>query len=206
MKKINFSRRFGITSGIVALVGTLLLPAIAGAATNTANTTINATVDAVISITSSSPVALSLTPTSGGVVTSASDTVTVNTNNAAGYTLTFADSNSNADLISGSDTFGPHAGTQASPTALANSKWGYAVASLGGFDSSYSVETNNGSSTSKWAGVPVNASPNTLKTTSSTAAKTAQPMARNNFLNCVKCFACTKPPKPPVINWLLQYR
>lgn len=146
-----------------------LSPLVAAAATSSANTTINATVNAVISITTSSTVTLNLTPTAGGVVTSSSDTVTVNTNRTAGYTLTLEDADATTTLVSGSDTFTAHTGTFAAPTALSNGTWGYAVASAGGFDASYSTETNNASSTSKWAGVPASGSGVTLKTTGSTA-------------------------------------
>ncbi len=73
-------------------------------------------------------------------------------------------------MVSGANTITAHAGTQAAPTALANGKWGYAVATVGGFDGSYSAETNSTTSTSKWAGVPATGSPNTLKTTATTAS------------------------------------
>ena len=165
----NVKRQITIGSCLLAVLGVALSPAIVGAASSTANTTINATVATAISITSSSTVSVSLTPTSGGVVSSNSDTVTVNTNNGTGYTLTFADSDTNTNLVSGSDNIAAHAGTQAAPTALASNRWGYAVAALGGFDASYATETNAASSTTKWAGVPSSAAPNTLKTTSATA-------------------------------------
>ena len=144
-------------------------PVIASAASSSANTTINATINSVISISTSSTVAVSLTPTAGGVVSSNSDTVTVNTNNTAGYVLTLADNDATTTLVSGANTIAAHSGTYASPTALANNTWGYAVAALNNFDGSYSAETNNGSSTSKWAGVPATGSPQTLKTTATTA-------------------------------------
>jgi hypothetical protein len=163
-------QRIGVAGAVVAAGLAIVSPAIASAVSNTANTTINATVAIALSITSSSTVSISVTPTSGGVVSSSSDTVTVNTNDAAGYTLTLADSDTNTNLVSGGNNIAAHSGTQASPTALTANKWGYAVATVGGFDASYSTETNNGSSTSKWAGVPSSASPNTLKTTSSTAS------------------------------------
>ncbi len=154
----------------LAVFGLAVAPAVASAASSSANTTINATVGSTISITTASPVALSLTPTSGGVVTSASDTVTVNTNNSTGYALTLEDNDATTTLVSGGNTFTAHSGTFAAPTALANGTWGYAVASAGGFDASYSTENSNGSSTSKWAGVPASGSAVTLKTTGSAAS------------------------------------
>lgn len=159
----------------VAVVVVASSPIIASAASNTANTTINASVADVISITTNGPVALSLTPTAGGVVTSASDTVTVNTNRSSGYNLGIADSDATTTLASGGNSFAAHSGTKTAPTALANNTWGFAVATgttgigTNGFDASYSAESNATSSTSKWAGVPASGSPVMIKTTAATA-------------------------------------
>ena len=152
----------------IALV--LSAPILASAATTTGSTTINASVAAVISISTSSNVNISLTPTTGGVVSSASDTVTVNTNNTAGYVLTMSASDATTSLTSGGNTIAAHTGTQASPTALATNRWGYRVVGVGGFGATaYNAETNNGSSTSTWAGVPASGAANTLKTTATVA-------------------------------------
>ena len=160
-----------ISSIVFALLMTLASPALVSAASNTASTTISATVAPVISISTGSTVSISLTPTPGGVVSSASDTVTVSTNNTAGYTLTLADSDATTTLVSGGNSIGAHAGTQAVPTALAANKWGYRVVNIGGFGASaYSAETNAGSSTSTWAGIPATGSANTIKTTAATAS------------------------------------
>ncbi len=152
-----------------SIFGIAALPMVASAATSSANTTITANVGAAISITTNSPVSFALTPTSGGVVSSSSDTVTVNTNNATGYTLTLEDADASTTLTSGGNNFTAHSGTFASPTALSSGTWGYALASAGGFDASYSTETSNGSSTSKWAGVPASGSAVTIKTTGTSA-------------------------------------
>lgn len=144
-------------------------PVAASAASQTSNTTINATVNEVISMTTSGTVALSLTPTVGGVVSSASDTVTVSTNRTTGYTLTLKNADTSTSLVSGGNNITAHTGTPAAPTALTNGTWGFAIAGAP-FDTSYSAETNNGSSTSLWAGVPSSSgTAATLKTTSSTA-------------------------------------
>jgi hypothetical protein len=74
-----------------------------------------------------------VTPTSGGVVSSSSDTVTVNTNNAAGYNLTLADSDTNTNLVSGGNNIAAHSGTFAPPTTLGNNTWGYRIVGAGGF-------------------------------------------------------------------------
>ena len=168
MKKINL-RTLRLAASALILTGVICSPVIASAAANTANTTVSASVGASISVTTTATVSLSLTPTAGGVVSSASDTVTVNTNNATGYMLTLADGDANVNLSSGGNTIGAHSGTQATPTVLATNKWGYAVANAGGFDGSYSAETNNTSSASKWAGMPATGSPNQIKSTSSIA-------------------------------------
>jgi hypothetical protein len=159
-----------ILLSLVAVVGLVLVPVTAMAATDNENTTINASIQSVISVATSSTVAISVTPVSGGSQTSASDTVTVNSNHAAGYALTLSDSDADTDLENGANSIAAHAGTQASPTALANNRWGYAVASIGGFDASYSTITNATSSSSVWAGVPGTGSPNTIKSTATTAS------------------------------------
>lgn len=154
-------------------------PVTVSAASQTANTTINATVNAVISMSTASPVALSMTPSGSGVVTSASDTVTVSTNNTLGYNLTVADSDATTTLTSGANNFTATSGTKTAPIALTNGTWGFAVATgttgigTNGFDASYSTETDNTTSTSKWAGMPASGSPMLLKSTSTTASSDA---------------------------------
>jgi hypothetical protein len=151
-------------------------PVLASAASQTANTVINATVASVISISTATPIAIALTPTAGGVVTSASDTVTVSTNNTLGYNLGVNDADATTSLVSGANNFTASAGTKTVPVALANNTWGVAVATgttgigTNGFDASYTTETNAASSTTKWAGMPASGSPMSLKSTSSTAS------------------------------------
>ncbi|MBI3889258.1 hypothetical protein HY312_01615 [Candidatus Saccharibacteria bacterium] len=160
---------------ISAIVGSTLAvalitsPAMVSAAFSPANTTINATLDSVISISTGTTVAIAVTPTAGGVVSSQSDTVSVSTNNTAGYRLTLSDADTNVNLVSGANNIAAHNGTFASPTVLAGNSWGYAVAG-GNFSASYAAEPSNPSSTSKWAGVPSSASPQQLKTTAATAS------------------------------------
>jgi len=155
---------------LLAVLGVLSLPLTAAAAANTANTTINATVATSISITTLGTVGMTITPAGTGAVSSASDTVTVSTNNATGYNLKLSNADATTTLLSGGGgTFAAHAGTFAAPTALAADTWGYAVAG-GNFDASYAAESSSTTSTSKWAGVPALASPQTLKTTASVAS------------------------------------
>jgi len=166
MKKNNIKK----VISLVLLVGLVSTPLTVFAATDSENTTINANLGSTISITTSGSVALNVTPVSGGSQTSASDTVSVSTNNSAGYTLTLADSDADTDLVNGGNTIGAHAGTQASPTVLANNSWGYRVDSIGGFSTGGAVESNVTSSTITYAGVPATGAPNTIKTTATTAS------------------------------------
>lgn len=153
-----------------AAVAVAVTPVMASAATQSANTTINATIGSTISVTTSGTVALAITPDGNGQSSSASDTVTVNTNNAAGYVLTLADNDATTTLANGGNSLTAHTGTQASPTTLANNTWGYRVVNVGGFGASAtSAETNVDTLALTWAGVPATGSPNTLKTTASTA-------------------------------------
>jgi predicted secreted protein len=146
-------------------------PVMASAATQTGNTTVNATIASVISMTTSGTVTIGLTPSAGGAVSSASDTVTVNTNNTSGYNLKLSASDGTNTLTSGGNTLAAHAGTYGSPTALANGTWGYRIVSQGGFGATaYSAEASNSSSSSTWAGVPTSAAPTTVKTTGAVAS------------------------------------
>lgn len=149
----------------LSLTAVVLSPAIASAAVDTENTTVSATVSGAITVTTSGTVSFTLVPTPSGVVSSNSDTVTVSTNNATGYNLKLEDADATVNLNDGgSNNFTAHTGTQASPTALTNGTWGYAVASVGGFDGSYSALSSQTSS-SKFAGVPASGAGNTIKTT-----------------------------------------
>lgn len=158
-------------SGIVAVFAVIIAPVAASAATATTSTTINATLGSTISMTTSGTVAIGVTPTASGAMSSNSDTVTVATNNSAGYVLTFSNNDTTTNLVSGANTFTADAGTQAVPTStLTNNRWGYRVDSVGGFGvGATTAETNVASSAFSWAGVPSSAAPNTLKTTATTA-------------------------------------
>ena len=166
-KNINSKKLLAFASSLVAV---LLLPITVFAATDSENTTINANIASVISVSTSSTVALNVTPVSGGSQTSASDTVSVSTNNSAGYTLTLANADATTTLVNGGNTIAAHAGTQGTPTALANNSWGYRVDSIGGFSTGGAVENNVTSSSITYAGVPATGAPNTIKTTAATAS------------------------------------
>lgn len=179
MTQLVIKKPLLILGAIVASAAIIASPALVSAASDTENTTISVAVGSVISVSTGASVAISLTPTSGGVLSSNSDTVTVSTNNATGYNLSVADSDATTTLASGGDSFAASSGTKVAPIALANNTWGVAVATgttgigTNGFDASYSVETNNASSTSVWAGMPASGSPMMLKTTAATATNDA---------------------------------
>ena len=156
---------------VLAAFAVLATPVLASAAVDTENTTINATIGSTITMTTSGTVALAITPDGDGQSSSASDTVSVSTNNASGYYLTLADSDATTTLANGGNSIAAHAGTQGTPTTLANNSWGYRVDGAGGFGAGpASAETNVDTLALTWAGVPATGSPNTLKTTGSTAS------------------------------------
>lgn len=165
--KRTFSPQLSPIAAVIGVTALALAP-FAASAIDT-NTTVNAVINSTISMTSSGTVTLNVLPVSGGAQTSASDTVSVSTNHAAGYNLSLANNDANTALVNGAATLTAHTGTFAAPTALANNTWGYAVAG-GAFDASYAVLTNATGSATKWAGVPASASPQILKTTATTAS------------------------------------
>lgn len=152
-----------------SLAAFILSPVAAGAATS--NTIISSQISAVIGVfTTSGTVNVDVTPSGAGAQTIASDTVTISTNNSAGYTLKLAESTAQTALISGSDTIPAIGGTQASPVAATANTWGYRVDGLGGFGAGpTSAASNQAIGVRTFAAVPATASPNTLKTTSTTA-------------------------------------
>lgn len=189
MKKTQktLKQRLSSWAAMSAVVGVALSPAMVGAAPiseisgtyDDEGTTINGTVQPVIKVTTLGERNFELLPDGDGNVSTVSDTVGVSTNDSNGYTLTIVDTDGDPTLVnaSGPDTFAQHAGTKASPTALANNTWGYALNSGAGggtslnFDSSYSSVTSANSSL-KFAGVPAVGSPDTIKTTSDNTSHT----------------------------------
>lgn len=156
---------------LLAVFAVATAPVLASAAADTDNTTINATIGSTISMTTSGTVALGITPDGDGQASSASDTVSVSTNNAGGYNLTLADSDATTTLANGGNSLTAHAGTQGTPTTLANNTWGYRVDGTGGFGAGpTSTQTNVDALSLTWAGVPASGSANTLKSTATTAS------------------------------------
>jgi hypothetical protein len=158
-------------SGVAALLGVASITSVASALTT--STTISSVISPVITLlTTNGTVTVNMVPTAGGVQTIASDTATVSTNDAAGYTLQLAETSASSTMTSGANTIAASGGTQAVPLAMAVNTWGYRVDSLGGFGagptSAQSSVAISGSI--KFAAIPATASPNTLKTTATTAS------------------------------------
>ncbi len=168
--KVNFKQlllSLGLLSGI------LVIPASTYADSNTANTTINANIGSTISVSTSGTVALNITPVTGGAQTSAKDTVTVSTNNTAGYDLTLADADATTTLVSGANSIAASSFNQSTAAALANNSWGYHVDGIGSFGTGGAVETNVTSSSIKYAGVPASGSGQNIKSSNTTATAEA---------------------------------
>jgi hypothetical protein len=141
--------------------------------THAVSTSVSSTISSVISLfTSSGTVNINATPTSGGVQTIANDVITVSTNDSSGYTLKLAETGAGTTLLSGSNTIAAISGTQASPAYETAGTWGYRVDSIGGFGAGPTSSVSNAaiSATLKFAPVPVTASPDTIKTTATTAS------------------------------------
>lgn len=170
LKRIKSMSRLTKIGLILSSTGIFLIPAVATAAT--ATTTVSSVVSPVISLlTTNGTVNINTTPTGGGVQTIASDTVTVSTNDVAGYTLKLAETTATATLTSGSNTIAASSGSQASPVAETANTWGYRVDSVGGFGAGPTSPASNAAiGAIKFAAVPATASPDTLKTTATTAS------------------------------------
>ncbi|RWZ78192.1 MAG: hypothetical protein EOT05_00260 [Candidatus Microsaccharimonas sossegonensis] len=139
---------------------------------NAVTTSVNSTVGSIISVfTSSGTVAVNVTPTAGGVQTIANDIITVSTNNSAGYTLKINETAGSTALVSGGNSIPATSGTFASPIVQTVNTWGYRVDGVGSFGAGPTSAVSNAaiSGSIKFAAVPVTASPDTIKTTSSTA-------------------------------------
>lgn len=164
--KRNLIGSIGLLSALVVVAAPVF---VAQALTDTSIVTV--IVDKVISVSSANTVSFTVIPTTDGVLSNDSDIVTVSTNSTLGYNLSISASDATAVLTgSPSGTIPASANTYATPAVLANNTWGYAVPSLGAFDASYATETNSSTSTSKWAGMPILASLQNIKSTSSVAS------------------------------------
>jgi hypothetical protein len=151
----------------IAMFG-MLFATSAVASALTTSTTISSVISPIISLfTSSGTVNINVLPTGAGAQTIASDTLTVSTNDSAGYTLQLAETGASSALTSGANTIAASGGTQAVPVAMAVNTWGYRVDGIGGFGAGPTSSAASAaiSGTIKFAAVPATAAPNTIKTT-----------------------------------------
>ena len=124
-----------------------------------------------ITISTSGTVTLNVSPTISSVYTINKDTVTVTTNNSAGYALRLESSSGSSNkLVNGGNEVDTSSGTAISPVTLANNTWGYRIDSALGFGSGpTSAITNQASSSLSFAGVPLLGAPQVIKTTATSA-------------------------------------
>lgn len=167
--KTNKKLKYGIMS-VLSLASFVILPATGFAATDSEGTTINANIGSSITIGTSTTVTLNIIPVTGGSQTSAKDTVTISTNNAAGYDVTLADSDATTNLVNGGNNITTAATTPSTAAALSNNTWGWHVDGLSSFGSGGAVESNVTTSSIKYAGMPSSSSPFNIKTSSTTAS------------------------------------
>lgn len=161
-------------AGASLVLGLVLVPSWQAGAV-TVNPTVRAIVAATITLTttsqgSSNNVDINLTPGASAVLSSASDTLTVNTNDTLGYLLTLADADTTYTLTSGANTIAASANAIGSGATLATNTWGFALPGGTGFDATYTAESNSTTSTSKWSAIPASGTPYTLKSTATTAS------------------------------------
>ncbi len=167
MKTIRKQHILAGTAVLSAFAVAIAPVIIASAATD--NSTVTANIGSTISVTSADTVSFSITPTAAGALSSDSDLVTVSTNSNAGYTLQISSSDATTAMTSGGNTIAASSNTYATPAALENNRWGYAVPG-GNFDASYSAESNIESSITKWTGMPALGSLQTIKATGAPAS------------------------------------
>lgn len=164
------ARRFfsSVLATIVVLVTLLLSISYAAALQDTGSTIISSQVSEVISVSTSGTVNINVTPAIGGAQTISNDSVTVATNDTAGYVLELNETSSSATtLTSGGNNIPASSGTQSSPIAMSANTWGYRVDSVGGFGSGPTSSVSSQSISSlKFAAIPPS-TPNTLATSSS---------------------------------------
>lgn len=168
MKKILGKSVALAVVGAVSYGAFLVAPSVSAEASDT---TINSTIGSVLSVFSVSPatVDVSVTPTSAGAQSIASNAVTVSTN-GPGYTLQINNKDNNTSLVSGSNNITAASGSQTTPAALTAGTWGYRVDGVGGFGAGPTNAVSNGAlSTLTFAGVPASGAPNTIRNTSAAA-------------------------------------
>ena len=128
-----------------------------------------------ISVSSSDRISVNLATTPDGVVATAKDTITIQSNIASGYKLYFGMANSTTNSLykdgntTSSAAIAATNGTYNVPAVLGMNTWGYAVPGLNNFDSSYSTDSPN--LVSLFAKVPLGGSEDLIYQQSTTTDK-----------------------------------
>lgn len=170
MKKLA---KYSLTG--LAIGGLILLPGLQtyAATTQSANTIINGLIGSTITVSSTGTVSMNLSPTGSSVTSIGKDTVTVNSNDVDGYNLTLNVNSATDDKLTNSaasSTIDSTSGTYAAPAVLALNSWGYRVDGLGTFGAgSTAVVDSVASSPLFFAKVPLSASPQNIRSTTTTA-------------------------------------
>jgi hypothetical protein len=167
----------------LATAGLMMAPIFASSLTSAATTTVSSVVSpAITAFTTSGTVNVNVSSASGVKQTVNTDTVTISTNDANGYTLTLQDSDATVTLGSGGNTIPAHSGTTTTPSLMsAANVWGFHIDNDGikwcssgttcGSTFGTTLSTNQtASATLKFAAMPASGSPYTIKTTSATAS------------------------------------
>lgn len=156
--KINKIKLIGAS---LAVTASLALP-ITGALAVSNTTTVKGTVSSVITISTDSEIDISVTPVGlESRISSAKDTVIVNSNHSTGYNLTIAMDSANQNLTreGGMETIAPVDGTRTSPATLAKNRWGYRVDNVAEFGAGPGVVLSSAEDTTlTFAAVPATGS------------------------------------------------
>lgn len=117
---------------------------------------------------------INVVPTPTGACTVQSDTISVLTNNSAGYSVTATTSTTNNAMTGASGAITASGGSSAVPAALTSNTWGYRVDNLSGFGAGPTSAQSNGSVPSVFfAAIPPSNQAGTVIASSSIAANPA---------------------------------
>ena len=166
---LKLKRKYWLGALVVGVnLAAVTVPFFANADTQTTTSTVNLAVNPVIISYSSGPTVTlgAITPDSTGRQSTASDTVSADTNDTAGLTVTMQENSAvTTDMKSGSNSITTSTGTPAAPVTLANGNWGWHIDSLAGFTGTGAVLSSGAPSAVTYAGIPANGSPYTINTT-----------------------------------------
>lgn len=184
------------TALLSANVAAVSFPFMAQADTQNTNSQVNLTINPVLISYSSGPTVTlgAITPDSIGKQSAASDTVSANTNDTSGLTITMQENSaSSTSMSSGSNNITASSSTPASPSTLTNGTWGWHIDSLAGFTGTGASLSNAAPSTVTYAGIPANGSPYTINTTATngTASSTVWYSARVNNTQAIGTYSST---------------